>query len=287
MPGLNVEASSAAGATSISALTDSWQTFRSDLLEAWRVWRRHPWLPVASVVLVLLVSLPAALFDLSSAGPGDVPGAAFVFVALPTIPLAIFLAGWMGTERLVYLSDWISQPLRPAQLWKAGWGYAGRFIALGLITVVPVTVILASVTWGSGPQSTAVLVSRVIGAIVLDVALTFVTPALAFSTGSAWQAIRIGLRTLRANWPLDATYVLVPPLLLAALSQTTTDSTTGLGLSAAWALTGLLAKGAIARFYLRQHTPDPDALPIQTITRSALRTMETNNAQTTEDKSPQ
>lgn len=273
----------------MSALNDSWQTFRDDLLEAWGVWRRHPWLPAASVALVLLVSLPAALFELSSAGPGDVPGTAFVFVALPTIPVAIFLAGWMGTERLVYLSDWISQPLRAAQLWKAGWGYAGRFVALGLVTIVPVMVVLAPVAWGGGPQSTAVLVSRVTVAIILDVALTFVTPALAYSTDSAWHAIRIGLWTLRESWPLDATYVLVPPLLLAALSQTTTDSATGLVLSAAWALTGLLAKGAIARFYLRHHTPDPDALPIHTISSSALRTLRTNPPQviqTTEDKTP-
>lgn len=97
----------------MSVPSESWQAFRDDLLEAWRVWRRHPWLPVASVVLVLLVSVPAALFELSSARPGDPPGT--VFVGLPTIPVAVFLAGWMGTERLVYLSDWISEPLRPAR----------------------------------------------------------------------------------------------------------------------------------------------------------------------------
>lgn len=273
----------------MSALLDSWQTFRDDLVEAWRVWRRHPWLPVASVVLVLLVSVPAALFEASSARPGHTPGTVFVFVGLPTIPIAIFLAGWMGTERLVYLSAWIAEPLRPAQLWKAGWGYAGRFIALGLITMVPAAAVLVPVGVASGPESTAVLASRVTVAVIIDVALTFITPALAFSTRSVWRAIRIGLRTLRANWPLDATYVLVPPLLLVALSQTTTDSATGLALSAAWALTGLLAKGAIARFYLRQHTPDPDALPIHTISRSALFTLqtdETRTIQTTEDDSP-
>lgn len=273
----------------MSVPSESWQTFRDDLLEAWRVWRRHPWLPVASVVLVLLVSVPAALFEASSARPGEVPGSVFVFVGLPTIPIAIFLAGWMGTERLVYLSDWIAEPLRPVQLWKAGWGYAGRFIALGLITIVPSMVVLVPVAVASEPESAPVLASNVAVVIIIEVVLTFVTPALAFSTGSVWQAIGIGLRTLRANWPLDATYVFVPPLLLAAFSLTTTDLATGFVLSAAWALTGLLAKGAIARFYLRQHTPDPDALPIHTISRSALRTLQTDEThaiQATQDKMP-
>lgn len=50
--------------------------------------------------------------------------------------------------------------------------------------------------------------SRVTAAIIVDIALTFVTPALAFSTDSTCQAIRIGLRTLRESWALDATYVL-------------------------------------------------------------------------------
>src|SRR3989442_10207954 len=55
-------------------------------------------------------------------------------------------------------------------------------------------------------------------AIAMDFALTFVTPALAFTTRSAWRALGIGLAMIRQTWPRSALYVLCPPLALSVMN---------------------------------------------------------------------
>ena len=55
--------------------------------------------------------------------------------------------------------------------------------------------------------------------LTLDVALTFVTPALAFRTRRVGEAVSLGLRMIRSDWPSCAAYVLAPPLALEAFSR--------------------------------------------------------------------
>ncbi|MEA2681927.1 MAG: hypothetical protein QOK05_255 [Chloroflexota bacterium] len=90
-----------------------------------------------------------------------------------------------------------------------------------------------------------------------DFLLTFMTPALAFTTTSASQAFRIGLRMIRKTWPAAAWYVFLPPLALQFLSVASgVDGTQSLpliyGVGLIVATLDLAAKGAVAAFYLRR-----------------------------------
>jgi len=76
-----------------------------------------------------------------------------------------------------------------------------------------------------------------------------------FTTSSATKAIGIGFRMIRQTWPRSGLYVLCPPLALNMLNVmfpirlplVTLVST------AAFAVLALVAKGATAAFYLREH----------------------------------
>lgn len=99
--------------------------------------------------------------------------------------------------------------------------------------------------------------------VVTDVSLTFVTPALAFSTRRVRRALAIGLRMIRSEWPVSAWYVLVPPLaavLIVQILTRTSDVPVGIQLltSAFATLLNLWFKGATAAFYLRRHDVGDD-----------------------------
>jgi hypothetical protein len=111
-----------------------------------------------------------------------------------------------------------------------------------------------------------VAIARRIGILMimvpLDLALTFVTSALVFTTRSARQALRIGLAMIRQTWPRSGLYLLCPPLALNMLNSiypteilvVNVVTTAGLGLLA------LLTKGAIAAFYLRERSVSANAV---------------------------
>jgi len=90
--------------------------------------------------------------------------------------------------------------------------------------------------------------------LAMDFALTFVTPALAYTTRSALRAMGIGVAMIRQTWPRSALYVLCPPLALNLLHMIHPFSgrTVGLAISSVLVVVSLLAKGAIAAFYLRE-----------------------------------
>jgi hypothetical protein len=93
-----------------------------------------------------------------------------------------------------------------------------------------------------------------IASITIDLLMTFVTPALAFSTYRARTAIRIGVSMIAQHWPATIGYILVPPL---AILVVTSLFGTELSIAASVAVTiltlwvSLWFKGATARFYLR------------------------------------
>ncbi len=90
--------------------------------------------------------------------------------------------------------------------------------------------------------------------VAMDFALTFVTPALAYTTRSALRALGMGLVMIRQAWPRCALYVLCPPLALNLLHLVypVGSVTVGLAISSVLVVVSLLAKGAIAAFYLRE-----------------------------------
>ena len=91
-------------------------------------------------------------------------------------------------------------------------------------------------------------------ALAIDFALTFVTPALAYTTRSVQSALRIGFAMIRQTWPRSALYVLCPPLALNIMNYAFPESIPGMqaALGVVFTLVSLVAKGAIAAFYLRE-----------------------------------
>src|SRR5207247_4816276 len=91
-----------------------------------------------------------------------------------------------------------------------------------------------------------------------DVLATFVVPALAFSVRRVREAIPLGLRTLRSEWPACAWYAIAPPILALVLSydllRRVMGETAARGITLAiGSLVALMLKGAVALFYLRRH----------------------------------
>jgi hypothetical protein len=88
--------------------------------------------------------------------------------------------------------------------------------------------------------------------VVVDVACTFVTPAIVFTSHRVRDALRIGLRVLRASWPSTAPYALIPPLAVVAFAlYSGLGPATSVPLVAASTLLNLIVKGATAAYYLR------------------------------------
>jgi hypothetical protein len=82
--------------------------------------------------------------------------------------------------------------------------------------------------------------------LLLDFALTFVVPTLAFSTTSAARALRSGIRLIHETWPRCAWYALAPGLTLSFGSLLVSSHTLG-----GWARPILIVFGAMAAFLFR------------------------------------
>jgi len=183
-------------------------------------------------------------------------------VALSVIDFAgaIFLLGWYGAERVFFLRHLEGKPVTLRHLLELVKPFMGRFFAVGLlfgiVMLIPMRVVAAFGLHRShgAPLSASFWVSFGVVLVIMDFALTFVTPALAYTTRSAVRALRIGFGMIRQTWPRCALYVLCPPLALNILHVLHPVSHLGmqLALSAALAFVGLVAKGAIAAFYLRE-----------------------------------
>ena len=183
--------------------------------------------------------------------------------ALIMLALGIFALGWLGAERTFFRLRREGKDVALRELVDSVLGFIGRFFRLGLwmgVIVVPVTVAVCVVTAAfvksGNPMFAAGVISAVVIAVmvVLDLALTFVTPALAFSTDSVSEALRIGFRMIRQTWPRSGLYVLCPPLALNLFNAMYSIQIPLLTLvtTAALAVLALVAKGATAAFYLRE-----------------------------------
>ncbi len=211
--------------------------FGADFIEALTAWKRAPLLPTLTVLVELLLIAPT--------GNG-----------LLALPVSLFSVSWPGVQRAWYLRAFEERRLGLRELptlWKA---YFGRFFFTGVIVslvFLPFILFAFARFDDSNPSDTAFRVAIGVLAIATDFALTFVTPALAFTTDAPWVAIRLGLRMIRATWPACALYVLLPPLALQLLFgvSRTFDPLRAVALVAS-ALLALICKGATLRFYIRR-----------------------------------
>lgn len=217
--------------------------FGADLRRAVAVWPRQPLLPIISMVWWTL--------------PGSGSGNDAVSFAVGIVALVCF--GWPGTEREWYRRAFAGGGLAPSEIWPTTRRFFGPFFRLALV-LSPIGIALVALSaWSEGAAVVDVAVTLVL-VFILDVVLTFVTPALTFTTSSARTALSVGLAMLRRHWPAAAPYALTPALVVIFGTQTVIEALIGPGGAViATALAGLLAlalKGATVAFYLR-HPPAP------------------------------
>lgn len=221
-----------------------WPAFRGDLARSWEAIGVAPMLIVLTIVLQISFSI---------SGPIQ-----FVF-----LPLALVEAGFLGTQRYWFASVYRGERLSSHEVVQLTRSYIGRFVLLGLLSTVAVSPFLLIAHPPHERVQTGwaiVLVALILG---LDIALTFVVPALALTTRSVRDALRIGLRMISEAWPGSAWYLLTPGLTLVLLSNAIRLSSDGPSLPLRIALGGFTAmlalwfKSAIVAFYLRQPLSPP------------------------------
>ena len=224
--------------------------FGADLASAAQALISQPSVPLVSLAVWLLPSVIIA-----STVPGHRSVGPVLAIMLAT---TVFQLGWYGAERVFFQRRFHGEPVAVRHLLGLVGPFIGRFFAVGL----PFGIVL------SGFYFTAFRVHRPVGGpmpgwfhvgaglflLAMDFALTFVTPALAYTTRSALRAMGIGVAMIRQTWPRSALYVLCPPLALNLLHMIHPFSgrTVGLAISSVLVVVSLLAKGAIAAFYLRE-----------------------------------
>jgi hypothetical protein len=220
-----------------------WATFRGDLRASARAWKTAPGLVVTTgSLLVVEYALGAA--SVSSA---------WFFV--PIIAVNILAAGFSGTQRIWYLRAFNNERLRASELSPLTTAFLGRFIRLGIVTSLAGIPITTAFTIAAG--HTGLVIGSVIWWLVIDFALTFVTPALAFTTHSVRGAFAIGRRMIVDTWPTSRWYVFTPGLAVAALVWTRPLAIIGAwgaaGIGIGGGMLALWFKGAIAAYYLRRY----------------------------------
>jgi hypothetical protein len=181
-------------------------------------------------------------------------------VSLLLLPLSL---GWVGAERMFFLRRHQQTKVTLPELVALAPSFVGRFLSLGLRVGIVVAPVMSICGYVMGrfqsvlPVSGQTALRLGIGLMMLavDLVLTFVPSALVYTTRSAREALRIGRAMIRQTWPRSALYVLCPPLALNMLNAMypTHVPLVSLLTTAGLAALGLLAKGATAAFYLRQH----------------------------------
>ena len=219
--------------------------FWGDVKKALGAWRARP----SFVLLALVFHIPfwfAPVYDWAA------PIGSLMYIAY---------VGFVGTERLWYLATWKGMTLTPKEIAGATWSYWPRFAVLGVVSTVAyilLTVPLSGIGYllpsGSLLEETVVRGLSVLG---VDLVLTFMSPALAYTTKDPRNGMALGWRFLTEQGRGITPYALAPPLLMIGLLQRTPNEFLALevrlpvGLVAS--LLYLLLKGATAAKYLRHH----------------------------------
>jgi hypothetical protein len=178
-------------------------------------------------------------------------------------PLLLVEAGFVGTQRVWFARIYRGDELSGREIVPLTRSFIGRFVVLGLLMSVALSpfLLLARPPHQRLQTGWAIVVVAVL--LVLDIALTFVVPALALTTRSVSDALRIGLRMIKEAWPTSAWYLLTPGLTLVLLSNAVRLSSYRPNVALRVALLGSTAvlavwfKGAIVAFYLRQPPAPP------------------------------
>ena len=143
------------------------------------------------------------------------------------ICFGLLALGWSGAERRFFRDRRDGTNVTLHQLLALVPCFSGRFLRLGILVgivtapIVAIAIVTSArlVSLGMARSAAAALhIEMVTTMVAVDLALTFVTSALVFTTDSAVEALRIGLRMIRQTWPRSGLYVLCPPLALNMLN---------------------------------------------------------------------
>lgn len=215
--------------------------FFADLKAAVSTWRVAPMLPV----LAILLELPLAL----QAEPDD------PLLAI-TLLWVIVQPGWQGAQRVWYARLFRGEELTARQLPRLWRGFFWRFARLGVLWSLPVWILLgaAAISKGRAGWFVATFTATY---FVVGLLLTFVTPALTFTTDKVRAATSLGVGMIRETWPACLPYVLVPPLATVAIARGLSLVLDTVAVLIVSVVVASLARGATARFYLRRHNTGP------------------------------
>lgn len=214
--------------------------FAGDLVGAVRALARVPLVPLITIGLVVLgAALTGQIF----------------FVSLP---LSLFETGWAGTQQIWTLGVEVDRPVSTDEVWLVTWRYVGRYFLLSL-SYAPIMILLTYILiWRQDGLVFSDNIRYVFAGplVLIEIALTFVVPALAFSTRSLRQAFRIGLRLLRRNWRRDFVYAIAPAVTLQSaytFISPAFDASFAEQVAVGWllALVALVLRVTIAREYVR------------------------------------
>lgn len=224
--------------------------FVADVASAAKALLSQPSVPLVSLAVWLLPSVIIA-----STVPGHRSVGPVLAIMLAT---TVFQLGWYGAERVFFQRRFHGEPVAVRHLLGLVGPFIGRFVAVGL----PFGIVLSGFFFaafsvhrpGGGPMPGWFHVGAALLLLGMDFALTFVTPALAYTTRSASRAMGIGFAMIRQTWPRSALYVLCPPLALNLLHliHPVSNSAVQWAINPLLLFVSLLAKGAIAAFYLRE-----------------------------------
>ena len=241
-------APSVAALTVPDAVPSDSARFVEDIRVALGVWRRFPALPLLTTLLGILTALA---------------GSGWAGAPLALLVIIVFQA-WVGSERLWYLRAFTSRTLAVRLALRASLAYWGRFFVLSLwVSLLTIPLFAPVVIFGGFFDKERIeghvrlplwaIAYLAIVSLVVDFLLTFVTPAIVYNTRRARSAIKIGLRLLRLTWPHGVLYVLFPPLAVLLLTRFSQGPVGWIGaaLIVASSLVNLVAKGAVAAYYLR------------------------------------
>jgi len=227
----------------------AWREFASDLQQASQVLRRVPVLPLVSVSLALTA---VGAQHLQSTEPG-----AAIYVSV----ILLAAIGWVGTERIWFFRALRGKSLSLDEALSFTFRFWARYLSLAIILILTLSIAQMLIYLGLGNNTDARPLAQAALIVLANMAITFVTPALALTTRRTSEAIGLGFGMLIREWRQAKWYVVIPPLTATAALQIgqessallATMSLTGLG-----TLLNLWFKGATVGFYVRRHDVSDD-----------------------------
>lgn len=169
--------------------------------------------------------LPAALaVGLVGVGTTAAAGAsAGIVVGLLAPGWLVVWAGWLGTERVVIARAARGEELDTRNVWASVRILGPRFVRFAL-ALLPVGFLLVLAGGMLGAASLRYRLVLAIVVLAVGLALTFVTPALVFTTTRLRDAVPIGWRLLRNTWRETWAHAVVPAAVMAGVAALTLDA---------------------------------------------------------------